>query len=170
MCSRLEWWSQNLRGTAAWKKARRGELRDLVATIGLPTFFVTLSAADLHWHFLHETIIRHAGGRDGSEEDDAEKFGTAMKRVVQNPHVVSAFFVERAKKLFAQQYGDNLQDSWFVYEWQGRGSVHIHGLLWLADAPAIDKVGDLVAARAKAMAEYTRSHVHTDLARWHRLR
>ena len=67
MSSRLEWRSQNLRGTAPWKKARRGELRDLVATIGLPTFFVTLSAADLHWHFLHDAIIRHAADRPGPE-------------------------------------------------------------------------------------------------------
>ena len=54
--SRLEGWSQNLRGTAAWKKDRRGELRDMIATLGLPTLFVTLSAADLHWHFLHDAI------------------------------------------------------------------------------------------------------------------
>ena len=112
MSNRLEWWSQNLRGTAAWKKARRGELRDFVATVGLPTFFVTLSAADLHWHYLHETIIHHLSGRVNPETDDDKTFGTKMRRVVQNPHVVSAFFVERAKKLFKEQYGDVIRDSW----------------------------------------------------------
>ena len=147
MCSRLEWWSQNLRGTASWKKARRGELRDLVATLGLPTFFVTLSAADLHWHFLHDAIVRHGASGKGPEAVQ-EALRSAMSRVVQNPHIVSAFFVERAKALFAQQYGDSILDSWFVNEWQGRGSVHIHGLLWLADTPAIANVGDLVAAWA----------------------
>ena len=72
-----------------------------------------------------------------------------MKRLVQNPHVVSAFFVERAKKLFHETYGDTIKNSWFVYEWQGRGSVHIHGLLWMGDAPALPCVGDLAAAKAK---------------------
>ena len=146
LSSRLECWPQSLRGTAAWKKARRGELRDVMATIGLPTFFVTLSAADLHWHFLHETIMRHSGGCEGQEADGDGALGTTMKRAVQNTHIVSAFFVERAKELFARQYGDSIKDSWFVYEWQGRGSVHIHGLLWMADAPALASVGDMAVA------------------------
>ena len=46
-------------------------------------------------------------------------------------------------------YGDALVDHWFVYEWQGRGSVHVHALIWLSDAPQLPSVGDLATAQKK---------------------
>ena len=67
---------------------------------------------------------------------------------------MSAFFVERAKKLFHDLYGDTIKDSWCVYEWQGRGSVHLHCLLWMADVPPLPCVGDVEQAwRAGKLAE-----------------
>ena len=35
-------------------------------------------------------------------------------------------------------------DSWYRFEWQHRGSGHIHGLLWLKNAPNIEhlNIGD----------------------------
>ena len=80
--SRLEGWSQNLRGTAAWKKDRRGELRDMIATLGLPTLFVTLSAADLHWHFLHDAINQHLGASPAGSDGGS---ASSMQRVVEHP-------------------------------------------------------------------------------------
>ena len=160
LVTKLQWWSQNLRGTPSWKRARRSELRDLISAIGLPTFFVTLSAADLHWRHLHDTIARHAGISPGACTDAAAK----MKRVVQNPHIVSAFFAKRAQHIFAEVYGDQLQDSWFVYEWQGRGTVHTHGLLWMRDVPVLPTAVDLVG-QAKAGA-ITQAHCDEGLAVW----
>ena len=80
--SRLGGWSQNLRGTAAWKKDRRGELRDMIATLGLPTLFVTLSAADLHWHFLHDAINQHLGASPAGSDGGS---ASSMQRVVEHP-------------------------------------------------------------------------------------
>ena len=76
LSKRLEWWAKNLRGTSAFKKAKRGELKDLVACIGLPTYFLTLSAADLHWAELHKEIIRQ-------NPDAAHQ--SKMQRIIAQP-------------------------------------------------------------------------------------
>ena len=31
-------------------------------------------------------------------------------------------------------------DFWFRYEWQHRGSPHVHGLAWLPNAPDVEKL------------------------------
>ncbi|KAF5967346.1 ATP-dependent DNA helicase PIF1 [Fusarium bulbicola] len=33
----------------------------------------------------------------------------------------------------------NVIKSWFRYEWQARGSTHLHGLLWIKDAPTLNQ-------------------------------
>jgi hypothetical protein len=40
-------------------------------------------------------------------------------------------------------------DHWYRYKWQSRGSGHVHGFLWLSDAPDIDKLdfNDDIAVR-----------------------
>ena len=38
----------HIRGTLQWKLSKRLELYDMVDFVGLPTFFLTLSAADSH--------------------------------------------------------------------------------------------------------------------------
>ena len=47
--NQLHYFASSLRGTPQWKLARRFELLDLIEEVGMPTFFVTTSAADLHW-------------------------------------------------------------------------------------------------------------------------
>ena len=45
-CYRLFLFGSQLRGTAAWKRARRAELLDMMDAIGLPHFFITWSSAE----------------------------------------------------------------------------------------------------------------------------
>ncbi|KAF9501698.1 hypothetical protein BDN71DRAFT_1438317 [Pleurotus eryngii] len=33
-----------------------------------------------------------------------------------------------------------VQHFWYRYEWQERGSGHVHGFLWLKDAPNVDEI------------------------------
>ena len=140
-----------MRGSAAWKRARRGELQELIAVLGVPTFFLTLSAADSHRAALHDVIMRHLGGYhvdcNGEERDY-----TRMQGVVGNPHIVSAFFVRRQVGMLAEQYGGEMRDPWGIYEWQSRGSVHFHCLLWFNNTPA-RPVCDLLDTLKRAMAQ-----------------
>ena len=34
----------------------------------------------------------------------------------------------------------NFEDYWFRYEWQHRGSAHVHGFIWLKGVPKMDNI------------------------------
>ena len=58
-----------------------------------------------------------------------------------NPMIVGYFFQERAK-IFLNTVLKPLfkvKDFWLRYEWQSRGSPHIHGVLWQEDAPDMNE-------------------------------
>ncbi len=52
------------------------------------------------------------------------------------------FFYERISKFMKTFYVDVLgaTDYWFRFEWQHRGSPHVHGVAWLHNAPDIEKL------------------------------
>ena len=60
-CYRLFHFGSQLRGTAAWKRARRAELLDMMDAIGLPHFFITWSSADVQWNLLQQTLQQSEG-------------------------------------------------------------------------------------------------------------
>ena len=121
---------------------------------GIPTFFVTLSSADLHWPNLHDAINEHLKGRNVDYMEDVgqkRKRATKMQNIANNPHIVSGFFVERAERMFNEVYGDVIKDIWYIFEWQSRGSIHLHGLLWMNDAPSLPTPDVLLAAKNKIL-------------------
>lgn len=104
------------------------------AQLGLPTVFLTLSAADLHW----PDISRIFGN---VEATDLER----RRLVADNPLTPSWFFYERTEffldQILSRQLG--VKDFWRRYEWQHRGSPHIHMLLWLKDAPDVTRLSQM---------------------------
>ena len=57
------------------------------------------------------------------------------------PDLVAYFFMRRCELFFEHILKPifNISDFWDRYEWQWRGSPHMHGLLWFHDAPDLDK-------------------------------
>jgi hypothetical protein len=55
--------------------------------------------------------------------------------------IVSAFFNERAEFLIGKIVDPelNILDFWHRFEWQHRGSTHVHGFLWQG-APNVDEI------------------------------
>ena len=94
--NKLHYFARSLRGTLQWKLARRSELLDLIKEVGMPTFFLTTSAADLHWPDLQLLMMQQEGAAaDSNAVDDVGRNG----RVVRNPHVAGAFFTRRLQLL-----------------------------------------------------------------------
>jgi hypothetical protein len=134
-----------LRGTRPyWAKARK-DLETMVHNIGPPSLFFTLSAADMQWPDLY----RHLPPECRIEYDAAAEPGRAAiacRFLQQYPHVVAEylhirfrhFFNEVMKKKFT------VTDHWYRFEWQNRGSGHIHGFLWIDGAPAVDLQAEYV--------------------------
>src|SRR6266540_3635262 len=130
---------EGLRETRQFWIKRRGELTDMIKQIGFQKMvFFTFSAADLHWPELHKLMPHGENQIEGESEQDAAK--RRCQDLIDNPHIASWFF-EKHFKLFLEDVlipKWNLEDWWYRFEWQHRGSVHVHGIRIRKNAPVIE--------------------------------
>ena len=130
--SRVVRYASSIRGTKLYWFQQRSRLLSMVDTLGLPTIFFTHSAADLQWPELARLLC----------PDDPESPSSRKKAVIQNPAIADWFFHHRILKFVQVFYVSILgaTDYWMRFEWQHRGSPHVHGLAWLPDAPDVEKL------------------------------
>jgi hypothetical protein len=59
-----------------------------------------------------------------------------------NPHIAAAYLNQHLQIYFKHFMVPLLgvRHFWYCFEWQERGSGHIHGFLWLKDAPKADEI------------------------------
>lgn len=118
----------------------RNELLNLLAkiyTLGPPTWFITLSAADLHWPELFQTLSPNIEVAKLTKSDK-------WRLMRENPNLVAKHF-NRRKNAFLKQIlkgkskplGE-VTDYFMRIEFQMRGSPHIHMFLWVLNAPDLD--------------------------------
>ena len=127
--NRVLHYATSLRGTRHYWFKQRSRLIAMVDTLGLPTVFFTHSAADLQWPELARLIC----------PEDPHSSSSRNKAVQENPAIADWFFYHRIVKFIDAFYTGVLgaSDYWFRFEWQHRGSPHVHGLAWLPDAPDV---------------------------------
>ena len=103
--------------------------------------FVTFSAADMQWQDLH----RHFTGWEGVVgATDTVRFQFIWKAIQDNPHVVAHYLQIRFRTFVQTVLRPLLQftDHWDRFEWQARGSGHLHCLFWIPSAPSLDQESD----------------------------
>lgn len=133
-------YNQNIRSTNNYWYARSKELYSMIKSIGAPTLFFTLSAADLFW----PEIFTHLGHHYNIDNNLSQSQIIAIRRKIlnDNPLEFSYFFQKRASifihKVLKPKFG--VIDYWFHFEFQHRGSPHVHGLLWLENAPDLSAI------------------------------
>ena len=125
-------YATSLYGTRQYWFKQRSRLIAMVETLGLPTVFFTHCAADLQWPELARLIC----------PDDPDSSSARAKAVRENPAIADRFFHQRINKFIDAFYVCILgaTDYWFRFEWQHRGSPHVHGLAWLPDAPNVEEI------------------------------
>jgi hypothetical protein len=138
-------YATSLRGTTPYWFKQRSQLIAMVDMLGLPTVFFTHSAADLQWPDLAQLIC----------PNNPESSSARNKAVQENPAIADWFFYERICKFIDAFYVGVLgaTDYWFRFEWQHRGSPHVHGLAWLPDAPDINQILSSSDANSTATTE-----------------
>ena len=94
----------------------------MVKQLGLPTFFLALSCADLRWNEL-VSILSKLNGPDLSNLE--------RSRILNdNPVLLARHFQYRVEVFFKEIVLD---------EFQFRDSPHIHSFLWIINAPVLTK-------------------------------
>lgn len=129
----------SLHGTRAYWLQRRQELMDMIRIKGAPHLFFTLSAADLQWPDLHRRMPLEG---DVAPDDSTKARQQRTLALQRNPHLAASYLDVRLK-LFQKHILNpffGVKDYWYRYEWQERGSGHVHGFLWLDGAPDVDKI------------------------------
>ncbi len=116
--------------------------------------FVTLSCADMQWDDLQRHQPRYT---EYSNSSDAIRLKIVWDNVQNYPHVI-AHYPEIRLQAFMRLVVKPLlgyTDYWHRYEWQARGSGHIHCLLWVIRSPKMDQsTSDLRDIFASFWGEY----------------
>ena len=120
----------SLHGTREFWMKQKSRLIATVNTLGLPTVFFTHSAADLQWPELACLL--------GVEDHT----NSSSSRSKANPCLADWFFSQRIVKFIDVFYKGFLKakDYWLRFEYQHRGSLYVHGVTWLEDAPDVEKI------------------------------
>ena len=129
-----------LKGTPAYWKRFQLEVLAMIKQLGLPTFFITLSCADLRWHGLIE-IIYKLNEADILMDDDIHSMNYFDKiRILNNnPILLARHFQYRVEVFFKEivsdvPLGKNKHYAISV-EFQVKGSQHMHSLVCVTGAP-----------------------------------
>ena len=116
----------------------------MIHQLGTPTWFFTLSAADLKWPDMIQTIARQYGTYYTDDEVHKMSFDEKSNWLKQNPVTAARHFHYRLNVLFqyflkstAKPLGE-IADYAIRIEFQARGSPHAHCVIWVKDAPEYD--------------------------------
>lgn len=121
------------------------EVVAMVKQLGIPTWFMTLSCADLRWPELFQIIARTNGKNVSHEEVEGLSYDERCRLLNLNPVIVAKHFQYRVETFFTEILLANANPvGKIVYyalriEFQMRGSPHLHALIWTDDCPKLTK-------------------------------
>ena len=144
--------AQDRTSPSFWEKKMR-DLMAMIRQLGVPTFFLTLSAAETRWNELICILEKISSGKDITEEMARDMKIDDKYRLIKNDPVTCAqYFDHRFRellKVLKHKCGPfspfELIDYFVRVEFQHRGSPHVHCLLWLENAPNIRSSDDVTA-------------------------
>lgn len=127
-----------------WKKM---ELNSMITQLGCPTFFITLSPAEIDWDELIVLLVKTLRDEDISQETASQMDrNEKIELVSKDPITVARYFVNRMSELLKFTFHKNgpfkdnpVIDYFWRIEFQYRGSPHIHLVAWNQNAPLFNK-------------------------------
>jgi len=83
---------------------------------------------------------QHMPNNDPNAAENATSYHTRMNDLNNNPATAAYYFQKRWQIFFDEVIKPKfkIKDHWWQYELQHHGSSHIHGFLWMEDAPSVD--------------------------------
>jgi len=137
---------RDLRGSPAFCQKMLYELLAMVKQLGVCTWFLTLSAADLSWSEIIQILARQYGTNYSQQQVKDMDWETKTKWIRTNPVTVARLFDYRVQLFFKMLKSSPIlgviEHYYYRVEFQQRGSPHIHCVLWAKDAPKLPEATD----------------------------
>ena len=137
----------NDRTSPVYWPLKKRELMAMIRTLGIPTFFLTLSAAETRWPELIVILVRILENKEISQEEvDQISWEHKCNLIRKDPVTCARYFDRRLRELFKlirtpggpfEEY--EVDDFYIRIEFQHRGSPHAHCIVYLKNAPKFDK-------------------------------
>ena len=140
---------KTIRCSPPYFENKKKNVMAMIRQLGIPSLFISLSAADTKWTNLLSSIQTLLTNKLCSNEE-IEKMTWSQKctLISSHPTACSQYFDNRVKKFYKHilksphsPFG-KLVNYFYRVEFQHRGSPHIHGLLWIENAPHYEKNTD----------------------------
>ena len=150
-------------GTPPYWQKFMYEVVAMVKQLGIPTWFMTLSCADLRWPELFKIVARTQGSDITEDEIEALSYVERCQMLNANPVVTAKHFQHRVETFFSEvllsQSNPIGKITYYALriEFQMRGSPHLHALIWTADCPK------LTSENKDAYIEFIDKHVQSNL-------
>ncbi|XP_074641227.1 uncharacterized protein LOC141898976 [Tubulanus polymorphus] len=133
---------KTLRNSPAYLESKKKHVFAMIRQLGLPTWFISLSAADTKWVDLLKILGKLIDKTDYSDNDiEAMDWQQRSRLIKSDPVTCARFFdhrvhnfIEHVLKSAHNPIGE-IQDMFYRIEMQQRGSAHIHMIVWIKDAP-----------------------------------
>ncbi|KAL3179531.1 hypothetical protein MRX96_037915 [Rhipicephalus microplus] len=122
----------------------------MVRQLGKPHAFLTMSASEVHWERLLETLERLRVGPDGTPRPVSEMVAWERVELVNEDPVACAMYINRIFDVIMNVLADQncspfrpyvTRDYFKWVEFQQRGSAHVLAILWLEEAPDEELTG-----------------------------
>ena len=128
-------------------EVRKKDIFAMIRQLSLPTWFMSLSAADTRLTDLLRVLAKLNDGIESSEKEiDEMTWQEKTKLVQKDPVTCSRYFNHRVQEFLniiiktdCKPVGI-VKDYFYRAEFQQRGSPHIHMLIWIENAPTLEKI------------------------------
>ena len=154
---------KNVRGSPAYWQSLFYDILAMMSQLGTPTWFFTLSAADMQWPDMIQTIARQSGV--SLTDDDVRNMSYAERcnwlrlnpvTAVRHFHYRLETFMKHVIMSNAKPLGEVI-DYAIRIEFQARGSPHAHTLLWVKDAPQLNVQTD------EEVCQFVQDHISCEI-------
>ena len=134
---------RTIRNSPPYLDMCKKEIMAMIRQLGLPTWFVSLSAADTKWHDLIVMLGKLNENKDYTNDllEDKLDWEHITKLVSSDPVTCARYFNNRTETFIRDVLGSphspihEVTDYVYRVEFQHRGSPHIHMLIWTRNAP-----------------------------------
>ena len=137
---------RQLRNSPAYLQSRKKDIFAMIRQFSLPAWFMSLSASDTRWADLLKMLAKLNNGVDYTDKDIEGLIWQEKTKLVQkDPVTCSRYFDHRVQEFLNTILKSNcepigkLRDFFYRVEFQQRGSPHIHMLVWIENAPTLEK-------------------------------